>query len=89
MRSLYKEDGTLLTTHGEIEDGILGLYGNLMGKANNNLDDIDIVAMREGSQLSNEQMWLLEVPIEVEIEKALKDIGDLKAPGVYGFGEFF
>lgn len=90
MRSLYKEDGTLLTTYGEIEDEILGLYGNLMGKENNNLDDIDIVAMREGSQLSNEQMWLLEVPvIEVEIEKALKDIGDLKAPGVYGFGEFF
>lgn len=90
MRSLYKKYETLLTTHGEIEDDILCLYGNLMVKENNNLDDIDIVAMKEGRQLSNEKIWPLEVLVtEVEIEKALKDIGDLKAPGLYGFCAIF
>ncbi|KAI5394549.1 hypothetical protein KIW84_061265 [Lathyrus oleraceus] len=55
------------------------LYGNLMGKANDNLYGIDIATMGEGPQLSNEKEWMLETHVnESETVKALKDIGDLK-----------
>lgn len=48
MRRLYKEDGTLLTTQEDIENEILGLYGNLMDKENDNIKGINIDAMKEG-----------------------------------------
>lgn len=37
MRRLYKEDETLLTNKEDIENEVLGLYGNLMGKENDNM----------------------------------------------------
>ncbi|KAI5406239.1 hypothetical protein KIW84_052830 [Lathyrus oleraceus] len=68
MRILYKKDGILLTNKEYIENEILGLYGNLMGKENDNMEGIDVVDMREGPQLSNEKRWVLETPvIETEI----------------------
>lgn len=39
MRRLYKEDETLLTNKEDIENEVLGLYGNLMGKENDNMED--------------------------------------------------
>jgi hypothetical protein len=90
LRAIYKEDGTMVTTHEEIEQEVLGLYGNLMGKADTNLEGIDIVAMREGPQLTNDQRMMLIAPIQdAEIFKALKSIGDLKAPGLDGYGAMF
>lgn len=90
IRRLYKKDGILLANKEDIENEILWLYGNLMGKANDNMEGINIIVMREGHQLSNEQRWMLEAPVtEIGIEKALKDIGDLKAHGVDDFGPKF
>ncbi|CAJ2661953.1 unnamed protein product [Trifolium pratense] len=90
LKTLYREDGTMITSHEDIEHEVLNLYGNLMGKAEDNLDGIDIVAMREGPQITNEQREFLVAPIlEDEIFRALKSIGDLKAPGLDGFGANF
>jgi hypothetical protein len=90
LRAIYKEDGTLLTNHEDIEQEVLQLYGNLMGRADDNLRGIDIVAMRTGPQISSDQRELLITPItEGEIYTALKSIGDLKAPGLDGYGAHF
>lgn len=48
MTTLTKDDGTLMSNHEDIENEILEFYGNLMGKANEYLAGINIVAMREG-----------------------------------------
>jgi hypothetical protein len=90
LRAIYKEDGTLLTNHANIEQEVLQLYGNLMGKVDDNLRGIYIVAMRTGPQISSDHRELLITPItEGEIYTALKSIGDLKAPGLDGYGAHF
>ncbi|XP_045791547.1 uncharacterized protein LOC123886260 [Trifolium pratense] len=74
LRTLYREDGTMVTTHEDIEQEVLSLYGNLMGKADTNLEGIDIVAMRDGPQITNDQKELLLAPImEDEILRAPKE----------------
>jgi hypothetical protein len=61
-----------------------------MGTADTHLMGIDIVAMRAGPQVTNEQRDLLLAPIqEGEILLALKSIGDLKAPGLDGYSAYF
>lgn len=90
MTSICHEDGTILYNQDDIGMEILGFYGNLIGKANEDLIGIDLVAMKGGPQLTNDQRSMLVRPIsEHEILQALKDIGDLKAPGVNGFGDKF
>lgn len=90
MASICREYGTILSNQDEIEIEILGFYGNLMGKSNDGLIGIDLVVTRGGPQLINDQRSMLVRPIsEHEILQALKDIGDLKAHGVDGFGAKF
>jgi hypothetical protein len=43
LKTLYIENGTMLTSHEDIEQEVLNLYGNLMGKAEENLKGIDIL----------------------------------------------
>jgi hypothetical protein len=64
----------------DIEQEVLHLYGNLMGKADTHLMGIDIVAMRAGPQVTSEQRDLLLAPIhEGEILLALKSNRGLKS----------
>lgn len=56
--------------------------------ADTELDGINIIVMREGSQLNNKQRENLIASIK-EIEKALRNIGDLKSPGVDSYGANF
>lgn len=68
MTIIYNDDGTLLSNQKDIENEISEFYGNLMGKANENLVGIDIVSMREGSQLSADQRRVFGVSVtEIEI----------------------
>ncbi|XP_058778586.1 uncharacterized protein LOC131652662 [Vicia villosa] len=54
-----------------------------------NLNGVDIDALRNGTQINMEQRKNLIKPvIETKIEKALKGIGDSKAPG-RGYGSIF
>lgn len=63
ITSLYKFDGTIINIQQDIANEVLILYGNLMGRANENLKGIDIVAMREGPQLNCDQRKMLISPI--------------------------
>jgi hypothetical protein len=90
LRAIYRDDGTLLTSHKDVEHEVLSLYGNLMGKADTHLLGIDILAMRAGPSLTSDQREILVAHIlEDEIYKAMKSIGDLKAPGLDGYGAKF
>ncbi|CAK8536554.1 unnamed protein product [Lathyrus sativus] len=61
-----------------------------MGKDAETISHIDIEAMRMGKQLNMDQREYLTRPIsENKITKALKGIGDLKAPGLDGYGAKF
>lgn len=62
-------------------------YGELVGSATTNLQGIDIDALRQGSQLIDEQFDYLTTPVAgKEILKALKGIKDSTTLGVDGYG---
>lgn len=87
MRNLCKADGTILATKEDIKGEVLEFYGKLMGNAKLHMEDIDIVAMRDGKQLIMDQRSMLIGPISIQkIKTALKSIINVKAPGVDGFG---
>lgn len=90
LLKIRKQDGTTVQSQQEIANEVLDFYGNLMGSDEGKLNQIDIVAMRMGKQLTLEQRESLVKNIfEEEIYKALDGIGDLKAPGLDGFGAKF
>ena len=87
---VQQNNGTTLENHQDIEREIMEFYGNLMGEEDNNLNHIDIDAMRKGNQLNMVPREFLICNIYVqEIEKALKGIGDTKAPGIDVYGANF
>lgn len=52
-----------------------------MGTKEKNLNHIDIIVMRDESQLTMKQRLILTTPVhEQEIKTSLKRIGDLKPP---------
>ena len=90
MNMLQKEDGTLLTSQVDIEKEILDFYGNLMGREDDELNSIDVRAMRSGPQLNRVQRDALISPVkEEEIFYSLKGINDMTAPGLDGFNSIF
>ncbi|XP_058782964.1 uncharacterized protein LOC131657602 [Vicia villosa] len=90
LNILYKEDGTPIIQPEDIVQEMCKYYKNLMGTKENNIKVVDITAMRKGPQLSMTQRASLIAPITVEeIKKALRGIGDLKSPGVDGYGAKF
>lgn len=90
LNLLHKDDGTVITSHDEIQDEVLNFYEGLMGTKDGNVRHINIMAMRGGPQLSMEQREQLVAPItDQEIRKALNGIGDTKSPGIDGFGAKF
>lgn len=61
-----------------------------MGKEDDNLDGINIVVMRSGTQLNYDQREsLLPFVTDHENQIALKGIGDLKVPKSRGYGAKF
>lgn len=90
IKQLRKDDDTFISKHVDIEEEVLDFFGRLMGRADTNLNIMDIDDMRKGTQITMEQRRDLIVPVtEAEIVKALKDIGDLKASGADGYGSKF
>ncbi|GAU38712.1 hypothetical protein TSUD_396400 [Trifolium subterraneum] len=83
-------DGTQITNQEEIEDEVLAFYNKLMGTADTDLLGIDITVMRDSPQLNTDQKGKLVAPItDKEIEAAMQSIGDLKSPGMDGYGAYF
>lgn len=61
-----------------------------MGTTEEERNDIDVIVMKEGPQLNNEQRETLIWPItEKEVMDALHSIDNTKSPGVDGFGAYF
>lgn len=81
MRAQHKDDGAIITNQTEIEKTDLEYYGGLMGNKDNNLIHIDVAAMREWDQLTNEQRHNLVASVsEQNILSALNGICDMKTP---------
>lgn len=61
-----------------------------MGTKYSNMNGIEIDTMRRGNQVPNVISQDLQKPLTtIEIEQALKQIGDMKAPGLDGYSEKF
>lgn len=83
IQTIVKTFDILLIKHKDIENEVMNFYGDLVGSADNTMDDIDIVAMRQGPQLT---LDLISHVTEVEIKKALADTGHSKSPSLDGYG---
>lgn len=90
ITKLLQEDGTVVHQQEDISNEVLNFYGKLLGETHEKLKSVDIVAIRNAKQLDRIQRAELVKMVDIEeIEVALKSIGDLKAPGVDGFGAKF
>ncbi|CAK8579658.1 unnamed protein product [Lathyrus sativus] len=90
IETLQLENGSIATEQVDIQAEVLRFYGDLMGKQAESTQAIDIVAMREGYQIDTDQADMLTGPVtEKEIVAALHSIGDLKSPGIDGYGAKF
>lgn len=86
IKFLQKDDGELVTDQHSIEMEIMNFYKGLMGDSMNCIKQIDVEAMRGGSQVQIEQQeFLVSKVSSKEIEEALKGIGDCKSPGIDGY----
>lgn len=87
IQFLQKDDGTIVNIQKDIEDELLDLYRNLIGKVDHKISHINVDAMRRGKQIGMDHSnFLINQVINDEIIKALKGIGDLKSPGVDVYG---
>ncbi|CAK8531456.1 unnamed protein product [Lathyrus sativus] len=90
LSQLQKEDGTYIQNMPDIEKEVCDFYAKLYGIQEHRVSMIDINAMREGPQLIMMQRAELITPATVaEIRTAIKGIGDLKSPGIDGYGGKF
>jgi hypothetical protein len=90
IKRLQKGDGSFVTDQKGMKNEVLTFYNNLMGTKLNELEGIDVEAMRTGRQLNATQRDMLTCSVtEDEITIALKGIGNDKAPGIDGFGAYF
>ena len=87
MNMLYISDDTVITAQSDIEAEVLNYYAGIMGTNDNNVQHINIPAMRNGPKLSMEQIHSIVIHVsEEEIITTLNGIGDLKSLGIDGFG---
>lgn len=90
MTMIKKVDGNYAIEQEDIMQEVMCFYKNLMGTKEQHLKHIDIDAIRRGKQFSTAQRnYLISTVIESETFKALEGIGDLKAPGIDGYGAKF
>lgn len=88
--SLVTENGDTIFEQEKIEDEIVNFYRKLVGTRSSQLNSIDLVAMRQGKQLTSDQRASLTAPItEEEIVNSLKGISDISAPGIDGYNAKF
>ncbi|XP_058784212.1 uncharacterized protein LOC131658983 [Vicia villosa] len=87
MNMLKKPDGSMVSEQSSIMSEVMHFYQQLMGSKDDTLKHVDIEAMRIGKQASPSQReYLTSIVTEKEIWNTLKGIGDLKAPGIDGYG---
>ncbi|XP_058776555.1 uncharacterized protein LOC131650866 [Vicia villosa] len=90
LNVLHQDDGTVLNGKDEIHQEVLKYYRSIMGTKVPTLKHVDIDILRKGKQITRAQGDSLIARVtEEEIRIALKGIGDLKAPGIDGYGAKF
>ncbi|XP_021730588.1 uncharacterized protein LOC110697529 [Chenopodium quinoa] len=88
--SFFTEDDVLLKDHVLIENEIVGFNKGLLGSSASSLPAVDLATIRRGSQLSSSSIDILTAVVTTsEIDNALTQIGDDKAPGIDGFNVVF
>ncbi|KAK6797907.1 hypothetical protein RDI58_005609 [Solanum bulbocastanum] len=90
INSLVTAEGNIAQSQEEIEGEVCTFYKELLGKAAQKIPSVNIDTMKHGNTLNREQQVLLAAKMtKEEVEKALKDINDMKAPGIDGFNACF
>lgn len=80
---LYIESGELLYKIANIQKEIVQFYKQLLGSSASALPGVDIDLIREGSQISpSVVVMLVQLVTHKDINDALFDIDDSKAPGM-------
>lgn len=89
LHKLQTPGGDILTNQSDIEDGVLNFYRDLVGEKRS-ITGLNIPALRKGRRLTSEHCQILIAPVtEEEINVALRNLGDNKAPGVDGYSPKF
>ncbi|XP_049394649.1 uncharacterized protein LOC125858928 [Solanum stenotomum] len=74
----------------EIENEAITFYQKLLGQNASRLPSVDKKVMKEGGKLNKEQQMKLAATVTIEeVESALQEINDLKAPGKDGLNAVF
>lgn len=90
IRRLETDDGRVLLCDNDFKAEIMNFYSQLVGHTSLHREGIDIGVIHDGKSLNQADRSLLIQPISCdEIDAALKDMGDLKAPGIDGYNAFF
>ena len=86
LSSLVGNSGSSLLSFQDIEIEVLQFYSQLVGTNAGRTRAVDIQIMRSGTVFSHSERLQLIAPVQIqEIEDALQNIGNLKAPGIDGF----
>jgi hypothetical protein len=86
MNNITRQDGSVAHCQPEIEQEVLDFYGKLMGQKEDILEGINVAVMRDGPQISHDQIGILLAAVtDREIKAALDSMGDNKSPGIDGF----
>lgn len=90
MVTLHASNGHLLNTQTDIDEEVLGFYGILMGTTAIKLQGVDIMAMRQGTQLTLEHSHYFTSQVSKnEILLDFKGMSDLTTPVTNGYGAKF
>lgn len=88
--TIYTQEDVLLDTPDLVKGEITHFYKLLLGTSAYSLTGIDLEVVRKGPQLSYQSQMSLIAPVtHGEIDAALKNIKDSKAPGPDGFNALF
>lgn len=80
----------IITSPEDIHQELVQFYQNLLGTCASSLEAIDLPVVKRGATLSLEASRCLIEPVRAtEIDNALSNIDDNKAPGVDGFNALF
>lgn len=90
IQRLQREDGTIANTLKEIEGEVLNFHKNIVDMVSKELKGIDIVAMRDGKQITTEQgRKLVQKVTSEEIFATLKSLWENKVSGLDGYNARF
>lgn len=87
---LFDENNNKLVESDVIQEEMVSFYRKLLGSAASSLSAVHIPTLGSGNKLSTSvRNWLSREVTTIEIDQALKSIGDDKAPGLDGLNVVF